>query len=235
MSHPVRKEKEKMKKIILLTVCVVIQTIVAEAQLFPKNDDKNLVQFTGRLTDELLQPLPYAHILILNNYEGTITDSDGKFSLVTEANDSIMFSTVGYKRRILTVPDNLEDPYITLDIILETDTFMIGEVVIYPWKNYEEFKKAFLNLKLPNRDMENARRNIALLKTQIIMDETPSARANFQHILNQQYRETFSQGSYPTYQIFNVFAWANFFKALKRGDFKKYEDKDVEYPPFEIE
>ena len=228
MSHSVGKEKEKMNKILLLTTCLIIQAIVAKAQLFPMNDDKDLVQFTGRLTNELLQPLPYAHILILNNYQGTITDGEGKFSIVTEVNDSIMFSTVGYKRRILTVPDNLKEPFITLDIVLETDTFMIGEVVIYPWKSYEEFKEAFLNLKLPNRDMENARRNIALLKTQIIMDETPSARANFQNILNQQYRETFNQGSYPTYQIFNVFAWANFFKALKRGDFKKYEAKDVE-------
>jgi len=224
-----------MKKILLLTVLTAIQTIVIQAQLFKDKDERNLVQFTGRLTDELLQPLPYAHILILNNYRGTITDQQGKFTLVTEVNDSIMLSTVGYKRRIITVPDNLKEPFYTLDIILQTDTFMIDEVVVYPWKSYEEFKEAFLNLKLPDDDMDNARKNIALLKTQIILDETPSARANFQHILNQQYRETFNQGQYPSYQIFNAFAWAEFFKALKRGDFKKYEKKDVEYQEMEIE
>ena len=80
--------------------------------------------------------------------------------------------------------------------------------------------------------MDNARRNIALLKTQIIMDETPSARANFQHILNQQYRQTFNMGVYPTYTIYNAFAWAQFFAALKRGDFKKYEEK-VDYPEYD--
>jgi len=220
-----------MKKILLLTVCLVIQTEMVKCQLFGK-DNKNLVQLTGRLTDELLQPLPYAHILVLNNYRGTITDREGKFSIVTEINDSIMFSTVGFKRRILTIPDTLPGPYYSLDLVLETDTFMIEEVVVYPWKSYEEFKEAFLNLKLPNDDMDNARKNIALLKTQIILDETPSARANFQHILDQQYRETFIQGQYPSYQIFNAFAWAEFFKALKRGDFKKYEKK-IEYPEYD--
>jgi hypothetical protein len=38
--------------------------------------------------------------------------------------------------------------------------------------------------------------------------------------MEQQYRETFNQGMYPSYQIFNPFAWAKFFQALKRGDFK---------------
>ncbi len=235
MEGLVNKQRQNMKRILLLTLITAIQTFVIQAQLFKDKDERNLVQFTGRLTDELLQPLPYAHILILNNYRGTITDQHGKFTLVTEANDSIMLSTVGYKRKIITVPDNLEEPFFTLDIILQTDTFMIDEVVVYPWKSYEEFKEAFLNLKLPDDDMDNARKNIALLKTQIILDETPSARANFQHILNQQYRETFNQGQYPSYQIFNAFAWAEFFKALKRGDFKKYEKKDVEYQEMEIE
>lgn len=222
-------------RVLLLAICLVSQTIIVNGQLFPLNDDKDLVQLTGRLLDELLQPLPFGHILILNNYKGTITDKQGKFSFVTETNDSIMFSSLGYRRRTLIIPDDLKEPFLNMDIILETDTFMIAEVIIYPWKSYEEFKEAFLNLKLPDDDMDNARRNIALLKTQIILDDTPSARANFQHILNQQYRETFNQGSYPTYQIFNAFAWANFFKALKRGDFKKYEAKDVDYPEFEIE
>lgn len=190
----------------------------------PKSE--KLVQLTGRLTDELLQPLPYAHILVLNNYRGTITDREGKFTFVTRTNDSIMFSCLGYRRIILVIPDTLEKPFLNVDLILEQDTFMIDEVEVYPWKSYEEFKRAFLNLELPEDDMDNARRNIALLKTQIILDETPNSRANFQKILNEQYRESFNQGTYPTYQIFNAFAWAEFFKALKRGDFNKYSDPE---------
>ena len=86
---------------------------------------------------------------------------------------------------------------------------------------YEEFKEAFVNLNLPTDDMEKARRNIALIRTQIIMDHEPNARANFQHIMEQQYQQTFIKGQLPSYQLFNVFAWAKFFQALKRGDFSR--------------
>ena len=183
--------------------------------------DENLVQLTGRIRNELLQPLPFSHILIMNNMRGTITDNQGKFSIVTSIGDTIMFSSLGYKKTTIIIPDNLPEPFLTLDLILPEDTFMINEVVIYPWRNYEEFKEAFLNLKLPDDDMERARKNIALLKTQIILENSPNARQNFQFVMNQQYQETFNQGTVPSYQIFNPIAWVKFFEAIKRGDYKK--------------
>ncbi len=185
---------------------------------------KKLIQLSGSLRNDVLQPLNFAHILVLSSYRGTITDREGQFSIVVEKGDSIMLSSLGYKKRILVIGDSLPNNFLYVDLFLERDTFMIGEVEIYPWKSYEEFKKAFLNLELPSDDMDHARQNIALLRTQIILDQTPSARANFQHILDEQYRQTFTRGQYPTYQILNPFAWAEFFKALKRGDFTKYSE-----------
>ena len=183
--------------------------------------NENLVQLTGRIRNELLEPLPFSHILIMNSMRGTITDNQGKFSLVTTVGDTVLFSCLGYKKKTITIPDNLPEPFLTLDIILPEDTFMINEVVIYPWRNYEEFKQAFLNLKLPDDDMERARKNIALLKTQIILENSPDARLNFQYVMDRQYQETFNQGTVPSYQIFNPLAWVKFFEAIKRGDYKK--------------
>ena len=182
--------------------------------------DKKLIQLSGRVTDELLRPLPFAQLLVLDNYRGAITNVYGNYSLVVEESDSVLISAVGYKNRYIQIPDNLPDNFLTVDVAMRVDTLVIAEARIYPWKTYEDFKEAFVNLKLPTDDMERARRNIALIRTQIIMDHEPSARANFQHIMEQQYQQTFTQGQLPSYQLFNAFAWAKFFKALKRGDFK---------------
>ena len=182
--------------------------------------DKKLIQLSGRVTDELLRPLPFAQLLVLDNYRGAITNIYGNYSLVVEESDSVLISAVGYKNRYIQIPDNLPDNFLTFDVAMRVDTLVIAEARIYPWKTYEDFKEAFVNLKLPTDDMERARRNIALIRTQIIMDHEPSARANFQHIMEQQYQQTFTQGQLPSYQLFNAFAWAKFFKALKRGDFK---------------
>ena len=202
----------------ILTIHILFASVIC-------GQDKNLVQLTGRITNEVSEPLPFAHVLIMNNFRGTITDREGKFSLVVEVYDTILFSTVGYKRKMLTIPDTLPKPFLTTDIVLVEDTILIAEVKIYPWKSYEEFRRALLNLKLPDDDNERARRNIALIKTQIILDNEPNARENFQYVMKQQYRETFSRGMYPSYQIFNAFAWAKFFQALKRGDFKRNADQ----------
>jgi hypothetical protein len=201
---------------IALTVLLIISLLFhAEAQ------EKRLVQLSGNVKNELLQPLPFAHILVLNSYRGAITSNFGTFSVVVEESDSVLISSAGYKHKYFRVPENLPSKFLNIEVILRVDTIAIAEARIYPWKNYEEFREAFVNLKLPDEDMERARRNIALIRTQIIMDHEPSARANFQHIMQQQYQETFIQGQLPSYQLLNPFAWAKFFQALKRGDFKR--------------
>jgi hypothetical protein len=191
--------------------------------IFPSSapaQEKKLIQLSGTVKNELLQPMPFAHILVLNNYRGAITNNFGHFSLVVEESDSVLISSVGYKRKYMEIPSNSASNFLNIEIILQVDTLAIEEAKIYPWKTYEEFRDAFVNLTLPTDDMERARRNIALIRTQIIMDHEPSARANFRAVMEQQYQQTFIQGQFPSYQLLNPFAWAKFFKALKRGDFK---------------
>lgn len=200
--------------------CLICLLVLISLSLSTRAQEKKLIQLTGKVTDELLQPLPFAHILVLESYRGAITNVYGNFSLVVEEADSVLISSVGYKRKYLVIPQDLPTHFMNIEVNLQIDTLVIAEAQIYPWKTYEEFKEAFVNLKLPTDDMERARRNIALIRTQIIMDHEPSARQNFRYIMEKQYQQTFIQGQFPSYQIFNPFAWAKFFKALKRGDFK---------------
>lgn len=205
-----------MNKRPLLTIVILVFLLSAT-----KAQEKKLVQLTGTVKNELLQPMPFAQILVLNNYRGAISNNFGNFSLVVEEADSVLISSVGYKTKYIQIPIDLPSKFYNVDIILRVDTLAIKEARIYPWKSYEEFREAFVNLNLPTDDMERARRNIALIRTQIIMDHEPSARANFRYIMEQQYQQTFIQGQNPSYQLLNPFAWAKFFKALKRGDFKR--------------
>jgi CarboxypepD_reg-like domain len=206
----------------------VVLFLLAFFQQVINAQEKKLIQLTGKITDELLQPLPFAHVLVLENYRGALSNTYGNFSVVVEESDSVLISAVGYKSKYLSIPQNYPGHFMNVDIILRIDTLVIAEAQIYPWKNYEEFKEAFVNLKLPTDNMEKARRNIALIRTQIIMDREPSARANFNYIMEKQYQQTFTQGQLPSYQILNPFAWAKFFQALKRGDFKYDRSKESE-------
>ena len=182
---------------------------------------EKLIQLSGVVRNEYLQPVQYAHIVILNKNRGTISDMHGMFSFVVEPRDTVTFTAVGFKRVALVIPDTLTRYHLSVDIYMETDTIWIEEVIILPWKTYEEFREAFLSLELPDNDLKRAYRNIALINTQIYYpNEKPNPDLNYQYMLKDQYNQLYSKGQIPYYSIFNPMAWVEFFKYIEEGRFK---------------
>lgn len=188
----------------------------------PQQDQ--LVQFSGIVRDLQNQPLSNVNIIILNERRGTTSDRRGMFSFVVRPNDTILFSHLGFKGTMHVIPDSLGGQQYPADIFMVSDTFELAEVRIYPWKTYHEFKEAFLALELPDDDQQRAYHNIALIKTQIKMNDFgPSPTINYREVMKQQYNEMYTAGQYPYYTIFDPMRWARFFESLKRGDFKQDE------------
>ena len=193
-----------------------------------------LVQWTGVVRDELLKPIPYAHIIVQKDYRGTATDANGVFTIITYPRDTLFVSCLGYKPRKIPVPNisYTDSKHYIKDIILEEDVLSLSEVVIFPWKTYQEFKEAFMALELPEDDLQRAYHNIAILQDQIynaVANRPSSASANFRDLTNARTNRMMNYGHmYPTYQIANPMAWAQFFQALRNGDFQK---KDNAPPP----
>lgn len=182
---------------------------------------EKLIQFSGVIRNEYLQPIQFAHIVIQNKNRGTVSDMHGMFSFVVEPQDTVTFTAVGFKRVALVIPDTLTRYHLSVDIYMETDTIWIEEVVILPWKTYEEFREAFLSLELPDNDLKRAYRNIALIKTQMYYpNEKPDPELNYQYMLKDQYNQLYSKGQIPYYSIFNPLAWVEFFKYIEEGRFK---------------
>ena len=183
--------------------------------------ENRLVQLSGVVRNEYLQPMQFVHILILNKYRGTISDTRGMFSFVVEEHDTILFSAVGYKRTGLIIPDTLDSFHFPVDIVMESDTIEIAEVIILPWKTYEEFKKAFLAVELPDDDLQRAYRNLAMINAQIHNTEIdPDPDMNYQYQLREQTNQLYTRGQMPYYTIFNPLNWAKFIKYLEEGKFR---------------
>jgi hypothetical protein len=193
----------------------------AQRRITPEDQ---LVQFSGIVRDLQNQPLSNVNIIILNERRGTTSDRRGMFSFVVRPSDTILFSHLGFKGTIHVIPDSLGGQQYPADIFMVNDTFELAEVRIYPWKTYHEFKEAFLALELPDDDQQRAYHNIALIKTQIKMNDFgPSPTINYREVMKQQYNEMYTAGQYPYYTIFDPMRWARFFESLKRGDFKQDE------------
>lgn len=179
------------------------------------------LQISGIIRDEFNNPLPYAHIIILNAGKGSIADRSGRFSFIVYPNDTLIFSSLGHKRKQMVVPGDLDRIHYSVDIQLESDPFEIQEVTVFPWATYEEFSEAFIALDLPEDDYDRAIANIALIKTWMELEGLPlDGGASFRVAMQEHYNRNMYAGQPPN-NLLNPFSWAQFIQAIKEGKFQR--------------
>ncbi len=191
--------------------------------LWAQEEDANLIQFSGVVvTMDSLSAVPFATIMVKNTSRGTVSDYYGYFSFVAQANDTLIFSSVGFKDSDFVVPDDLEGNRYSLIHSMLQDTVELDEVEIYPWPTPAQFKEAFLALDLPDDDIEIMRRNLSAdLMAEKAASMPMNGSLNFKFENQQRANQLYFAGQYRPNNLLNPIAWAQFIQAWKRGDFKK--------------
>lgn len=207
-----------------LFVAITLMSFSATAQ---DNSEVELVQFSGIIiTGDSLNPVPFATILVKNTLRGTTSDYYGYFSFVAKPLDTIVFSSIGFKKTEFVVPDTLTDNRYSLIQILQNDTIMLDEAMIYPWPTQDQFKQAFLNLDIPDDALEIARKNLSEEQLSARAESMPmNANMNFRYQMQQRTNQMYYAGQYVPNNLLNPMAWAKFVEAWKRGDFKRKENR----------
>ena len=185
--------------------------------------DKDLIQFSGVvITGDSLAPVPFANVAVEELGRGTMTDTYGYFSFVARKGDRITFSAVGFRKSYFDIPDTLQEDKYSLIQILENDTILLQETVIYPWPTYDDFKQAFLAMEVPETDYDRAQRNLNNADMIARRAEMPAdGSENFKYTMQNMQSRLYYAGQAPPVNLLNPFAWAQFIESWKRGDFKK--------------
>ena len=95
--------------------------------------------------------VPLANIKISPSGRGMTCDNEGTFTLYVAKTDTLAFSSTGYITKVFHVAELDSTKYYTLEIELLHDFIKLKEVVIYPFKDLDEFKKAFVEAKNQNK------------------------------------------------------------------------------------
>ena len=206
-----------MKKFII--IFLLFRIFPSSAQM----GERELIQFSGVvITGDSLTPVPFVNIVIKNSFRGTISDYFGYFSFVAQENDTIVFSAVGFKKGQFLIPDSLSADRYSLIQLLVQDTFLLKETVIYPWPTKEQFKRAFMSMNIPDDDLEKAKNNLAMAELKERFEATGmDGSMNFKNYMQQESAKLYYAGQYPSFNLLNPIAWAQFIKAWKNGEFKK--------------
>lgn len=208
-----------MKKITFLVFILLASLPSANAQI----DGKKIIQFSGYvLTPDTLMGIPFVNIEINQSSRGSISNQEGFFSFAASEGDTIHFSSIGFEDSYYYIPTNLQTNKYSIVKLLSADTYYIDTVTIYPWPSKEMFKQAFLSLEMEENDVDRALKNLEReylkeMGENMAMD----ANENANYYLRSEAQKYYYAGQAPPQNIFNVFAWAQFIEAWKRGDFKR--------------
>jgi len=208
----------------ILSVCILLGGIVetnAQQSSIPESE-RTLIQFSGIIvTGDSLHPVPFVNIIIKNSFRGTTSDFYGYFSFVAQENDTIQFSAVGFKQGLFVIPDSLTTNRYSLIQIFLQDTILLPETFIYPWPTKDQFRQAFMNLNIPDDDMQRAEKNLALADMKERFNATGmDAEMNFTNYMQQHTSKLYYAGQYPPTNLLNPIAWAKFIKAWRNGELK---------------
>lgn len=209
-----------------LLLFILFFTIADSYQVSAQNqtiDKQKLIQFSGVvLTADSLQPIPFGSVIIRNARRGTLTDFYGFFSFVAMKGDTIDFQNLGYKTASYIIPNTLDDNHYSIIQVMIRDTINLRETVVYPWPSKEEFKRAFVQLNIPDNDMKRAQRNFELASVKEIQEQVAwDGSVNYKMALQQRTTQLYNAGQYPSISLLNPLAWASFIQAWKDGAFKK--------------
>lgn len=210
------------KKTILFSLILLF---LAMAPLtFAQTEEKpNIIHLTGRTLTDSHEPVPYVHIILVNKKLGTASDLQGNFSFPAEISDTILFRAVGFKYTTLIVRDTFPIRYPYIPITMVEDTIQLREMIIRPWQgNYERFKQIVLNYKLPVTELDRAEKNLSMMELKVLLRSAPpTPTMAFRNTMKVYNDRLYWAGQLPPVSITNPLAWAQFFKALKNGEFKK--------------
>ncbi|MBM3443055.1 MAG: carboxypeptidase-like regulatory domain-containing protein [Bacteroidetes bacterium] len=183
----------------------------------------SVVQLYGVvMTADSLRGLPGASIIVKGSGRGTVSNYQGVFSIVVLKGEEIEFTSVGFKPKLTRIPRELEGNAFSVIQLMVTDTVYLPASIIKPRPTREQFERDFVNTPVPDDLIEVARQNTDLAKRRILSQSMPrDGRESINYTLARNAARYYSNGQLPPMNLMNPFAWNEFIRAWKRGDFKK--------------
>ncbi len=211
-----------MKKLLRYLIILIFLTPIAAKAQFETFKDSVVQLYGVVMTADSLKGVPAASIVIKGQNRGTVSNAEGVFSIVVLKGDRVEFSSIGYKPITITIPKDLQGTQHSIIQLMITDTIFLPATIIKPRLTREQFERDFVNNPVPDDQIAIAQRNTNASTRRLLMATLPSDGREASNVYLRQYSQKLSYaGQIAPQNIFNPFAWNEFIKAWKRGDYKK--------------
>jgi hypothetical protein len=183
----------------------------------------SVVQISGlTMTSDSLRGIPAVSILVKGQNRGTISNSQGVFSIVAFKGDTLTFTAVGFQKKDFQIPPATRGNSLSIIQLMSEDTIYLAETIISPYPTRKEFERMFVDVDMPDDMYERARKNNDQARMRMLARTiAPDAAGAYGMFMQRQQQSLYYAGQRPPQNIFNPLAWAQFIEAWKRGDYKR--------------
>jgi len=123
---------------------------------YPQNNPHTLF-ISGTVYDQdSLTPVPFVTIMI-NKVKSALSDQKGNFAVLLFSTDTLTFSVGGFETAMISAHDyktHLADT-VYLEILMRHKPYDLPEATIRPFKEYNDFRTALINMDLENSNLNN--------------------------------------------------------------------------------
>ncbi|MBF8963648.1 carboxypeptidase-like regulatory domain-containing protein [Pontibacter sp. FD36] len=126
-------------RLLLLSALLLVSALPALAQ-------RNIRVSGTVLEPDKTTPIPGAGVIRYGTNYGVISDAEGKFLIDIDQSDTLLIRAVGFKP-LLYLPRNLPVSELRVNIVLQPDSVMLGEVEITSRPSEEMIQRALRNMK----------------------------------------------------------------------------------------
>lgn len=205
--------------------------------IFSQGQDKTVLFQVQIIAKSGSEYLPMAYVYNPKAGRGALSDNFGRADLLVFPGDSLVFTYIGYKKQYYIIPKSVEQVQQKI-ISMDEDSKMLAEVKVFPHASEEEFKQAFLNMRLRDErqrailanNLEQSKLNVYALQAGL------GAASNFRNFSDMMTSAQSNKSFYasPLLSLTNPFAWMSFIQSVKNGDLKKKDwKKAYEFMPKE--
>lgn len=211
-----------MKKYLLYTIILLFVTPIAAKAQFESFKDSVVQLYGVVMTADSLKGLPAVSVVVKGQNRGTISNDRGVFSIVVLKGDNVEFTSVGFKPLMVKIPANLEGNQYSIVQLMVNDTVYLPATILKPRPSRQQFERDFVNTAVPDDEITIARGNNNAATRRVLLSTLPSdGREASNQYLRQSAQKLYYSGQVAPQNIFNPFAWNEFIKAWKRGDYRK--------------
>ena len=196
-------------------LCIFIFSLLAFKSSWAQSEKK--IKLSGIVLEaDSIKAVPYTNVQVNHTKRGVISNANGLFSIEINLNDTLVFSSVGFKTTFFIARDSLNGTSYSIIQKMPRDTILLNPVEVTSWPSLSMFNEAFTKEFGFDQEYSTALQNSN--PSEPVMEfSTDINPRSYMEIRGNKYTSVYENSSIPLNNVLNPKRWDKLVDDWKKG------------------